>query len=53
MSIMPSFNYHTLTLYSHGVITVLWHSQIFLCPANRGLTRVSCFDSFADGTFGH
>jgi hypothetical protein len=53
MYVMSSFNHYMLILHSHEVITVLQHLQIFLCPTNRSLTRVSFFDSFTDGTSEH
>jgi hypothetical protein len=40
MSVMPSFTYPNLSLYSHGVITVLYDLQIFLCPMNEDVTCV-------------
>jgi hypothetical protein len=37
---MPPFTYPNLSLYGHGVITVLLDLQIFLCPTNGNATRV-------------
>jgi hypothetical protein len=45
MSVTPPFTYSNLSLYSHGVITVLCDLQIFLCPMNEGVTRVHCATS--------
>jgi hypothetical protein len=40
MFIMPLFTYYSLSLCSHGVITVLCDLQIFLCLTNGDVTRV-------------
>jgi hypothetical protein len=42
MSIMHSFTYPSLSLCSHGIITVLCDLQIFLCPTNGDVTCVHC-----------
>jgi hypothetical protein len=42
MSVLPPFTYLSLSLCSHGVITVLCDLQIFLCPANGYVIRVPC-----------
>jgi hypothetical protein len=42
MSIISPFTYPSLSLCSHGVITVLCDLQIFPCPTNEDATHVHC-----------
>jgi hypothetical protein len=42
MSVPPPFTYPSLSLRSHGVISVLCDLQIFLCPTNGNVTCVPC-----------
>jgi hypothetical protein len=42
MFVLPLFNYPSLSLCGHRVITVLCDLQIFSCPVNRNVTHVSC-----------
>jgi hypothetical protein len=42
ISVPSLFTYPSLSLCSHGVITVLCDLQIFPCPANGNATRVPC-----------
>jgi hypothetical protein len=50
MSIMPPFTYPNLSLRSHGVITVLYDLQMFLCPTNEKVARVHCAAVLDTGT---
>jgi hypothetical protein len=52
MSVMPPFTYPSLSLCSHGVITVLYDLQIFPCPTNGDMTRVHYTVTPKTGTFG-
>jgi hypothetical protein len=42
ISVLPPFTYPSLSLCSHGVITVLCDLQIFLCPTIGNVTCVPC-----------
>jgi hypothetical protein len=42
ISVLPPFTYPSLSLCSHGVITVLCDLQIFFCPTIGNVTRVPC-----------
>jgi hypothetical protein len=43
---------HYLSLHNHGVITILYDLQIFLCPMNEDATCVHCTTSPDVRTFG-
>jgi hypothetical protein len=52
MVVMPPFIYPNLSLYSHGVITILCDLQIFLHPTNQDATGVHCATSLDIRTSG-
>jgi hypothetical protein len=52
MSVIPLFTYPNLSLYSHGVITVLLDLQIFPCPTIEDATCVHLATSSPGMTFG-
>jgi hypothetical protein len=43
---MPPNNHYILPLYSHGVITILYYLQMFICPTNQDLTHAICGNNF-------
>jgi uncharacterized membrane protein len=52
MSVLPPFTYLSLSLRGHGVITVLYYLQIFLCPTNGNVTCVPCAATLETETSG-
>jgi hypothetical protein len=52
MSVLHLFTYPSLSLCSHGAITILCNLQIFLCRNNGNMTRVPCAVSLKTETSG-
>jgi hypothetical protein len=48
LSVIPPFTYPSLSLASHGAITVLYSLQLFMCPMNDDATRAPCLTGVGD-----
>jgi hypothetical protein len=47
------FTYPSLSLASHGAITVIYHLQLFMCHVNDSATRVPYLSGFGNGDLWH